>query len=80
MRFLVEDDKKIGTMRKKTYQSPNIEKIIMHMDSSLLEWWSATWGVGGGDAVAEGKQNCFDDFDFLEDEDIEPVWSFNVWE
>lgn len=47
--------------------------------SHLLDW-SAWEDTGQDGEEAESKKVFYDDFDPLEDEDIEPVWSFNVWE
>lgn len=70
-------------MEKKLYTAPVLEQIRVFSDSLIMEGWSAEVVIGGDDGPFEphAKQNTFDDdFDFLDDEEIEAGWSFNVWE
>ena len=68
-------------MEKKIYQTPNTELLHINVMSHLLDW-SAPRDEGYDGEEAEARRNllCDDDLDFFEDEEIEPCWSFNVWE
>ena len=67
-------------MEKKIYQAPNTELIHMNIMTHLLDW--SAWGdIGEDGEEAEASRNSFDEgLDFFDDDEIEPVWSFNVWE
>ena len=66
-------------MEKRIYQTPSTDILYINVMSHLLDW-SAWEDTGQDGEEAESKKVFYDDFDPLEDEDIEPVWSFNVWE